>query len=261
MGCDIHIRLEVRKNGKWEPLVRMVPNRWHDPERYAKKVADGATIYDFEKPEVLDTLWDGRNYDLFAMFADVRNGRGFAGVDTGDGFLPIAFPRGIPDDAHPDTKEFLNSYDIDGHSHSWHTLAHFEAYNWDMTTKKRGTVSAVEYAAFKRDGKPTTWCGAINGPAIQHVSAEEMESLYQEYKEILDKTAEELKDASPAVLIRRDFNIPEDLKNVFTIIQWDETYRDSAGNFITESLPRMRQLAEEEGVGPDDIRMLFFFDN
>jgi len=43
--------------------------------------------------------WYGdRNYNAFAILADVRNGYGFAGCDTGDGFVPISTPKGFPDD-------------------------------------------------------------------------------------------------------------------------------------------------------------------
>lgn len=51
--------------------------------------------------------FDNRNYDLFAALADVRNGVGFAGVKTGKAIEPIAMPRGIPDDADPDTVSML----------------------------------------------------------------------------------------------------------------------------------------------------------
>lgn len=39
-----------------------------------------------------------RHYQLFGWIANVRNGYGFAGVDTGDAIKPVAEPRGLPDD-------------------------------------------------------------------------------------------------------------------------------------------------------------------
>ena len=42
---------------------------------------------------------------LFAILAGVRNGYGFAGCDTGDGFRPIAPPRGLPGDVSPEVAE------------------------------------------------------------------------------------------------------------------------------------------------------------
>ena len=76
MGTDIYPVVEVRDvNGAWTAI--MPPG------------------------EQRHTSWDfGRSYDCFAVLAGVRNGRGFAGVDTGDGFNPISKPRGLPNDRH-----------------------------------------------------------------------------------------------------------------------------------------------------------------
>lgn len=40
----------------------------------------------------------GRHYQLFAVLAGVRNGTGFAGIQTGEVVTPISEPRGLPDD-------------------------------------------------------------------------------------------------------------------------------------------------------------------
>lgn len=262
MGCDIHICLEVHKDGKWVPLVRMIPNKWYDAEHEKMALAEGRDYW--ETQETQDTVYEGRNYDLFAILADVRNGRGFAGCDTGNGFLPIAFPKGIPSDAHPDTVEFLNSFGCDGHSHSWHTLEAFEKYNWDMTAKHRGWVGVIEYAIFKQLGHPTSWSGGVSGQSIHHVPVDEMEPLYQKHKEFLDPIAKSFTESGGGVAFMLDERIsgmPEELKGLHTQVQWESSYRESAGSFLTHSLPRLRQLAQEEGVGPSDVRMLFFFDN
>lgn len=90
MGCDIHPHYEVRRGGKWER---------HDARgKYETgKYDDGSPHTDYDKWWA-DPLYIGRNYDLFAILANVRNGVGFAGVRTGGGFTPIAMPRGIPQD-------------------------------------------------------------------------------------------------------------------------------------------------------------------
>lgn len=260
MGCDIHTCLEVRKDGKWAPLARMLPNKWYDKEAAEKAQAAGEEYW--ETPEIVETIYDGRNYSLFAMLADVRNGRGFAGSDTGDGFLPIAFPKGIPDDAHPNTIEFLNSYGVDGHSHTWHTLAALEKYNWDMVTKRRGIANAIEYAIFLRRGRPLQWSSGVFGGSIRYVSNEEMAALCQLHKAILDPIADahESND-NEFFFFMKARELPEELQSVFTKIQWEEPYRDCASSFLDTSIPRLRGLAEEEGVGPEDIRICMFFDN
>ena len=38
-----------------------------------------------------------RDYNSFAVLGDVRNGLGFAGVKTGEGFNYITARRGLPD--------------------------------------------------------------------------------------------------------------------------------------------------------------------
>ena len=106
MGCDIHLYVEKRVGDKWEAVPG--PNPWHG-------------MWDDEPEERLnDWIWDGRHYDLFAIMANVRNGYGFAGCDTGDGFVPIAMPKGLPDDVSPAIKPAPTDGG-DGHSYSWLT--------------------------------------------------------------------------------------------------------------------------------------------
>ena len=79
MGCDIHFHIELL-NGE--------SNKW---EHYAA-------------PNVK------RNYDLFAVIADVRN---YANIK------PISEPKGIPDDISLITSIDCERIGRDGHSHSW----------------------------------------------------------------------------------------------------------------------------------------------
>lgn len=59
MGCDIHLMVEVKDRKT---------NQWTEYD-----VADGAIKF------------IGRNYNLFGILANVRNGFGFAQIDTGEG--------------------------------------------------------------------------------------------------------------------------------------------------------------------------------
>ena len=67
MGTDIHSIVQVRKENKW--------------------VTVGVAV-----------AGNPRSYNTFAMLADVRNGRGFAGIKTSDGFPVIHEQRGLPED-------------------------------------------------------------------------------------------------------------------------------------------------------------------
>lgn len=82
MGCDIHMHTEVKINGRWlhygHPII-------------------------------------SRNYKLFALLADVRNG---------DGEIePISLPKGMPEDASDITRLECKREGNDGHSHSYLTAS------------------------------------------------------------------------------------------------------------------------------------------
>ncbi len=133
MGCDIHPYAEVYENGKWERADVEVP--------------------------------DDRNYWTFGILANVRNGYGFAGVDTGDAVRPISEPRGLPDDRA--------TFDTDGkyeygdkayvwfgdHSFSWLTLAELKAYPIDQAITVRGVVSGAQRDLVRAGKCPDSWCG------------------------------------------------------------------------------------------------------
>ena len=96
MGTDIHINVDrLSENGHWIRTDLQVD--------------------------------EDRNYDLFAILADVRNGEGCAGVRTGDGFVPISEPRGW---GEVDVKE-----DDPYHSASWLLLSEILDYDYRRPSK------------------------------------------------------------------------------------------------------------------------------
>jgi len=104
MGCDIHLYVERRQeDGSW-----------------ALVSGDEGDFY------------NGRNYDVFAIFAGVRN-RG--------GWNPISEPRGVPPDASPGYLEIINGYcsHYFVHSHSYLTYSDLTGYDW---TQERNGVTA-----------------------------------------------------------------------------------------------------------------------
>lgn len=237
MGCDIHLWVERQGNtGAWEFVGPPMLAHVGDFETAEEMEAFPGEVYGGSYDEYMGRLhkeWNnpfdvGRNYDLFAILANVRNGYGFAGVDTGDGFNIIHAPKGVPEDATEPYRYQVNRWGADGHSHSWLTLAELEAFDWEQTTKHRGWVSAGEYIAFKAKGKPESWSGAISGRDIKHVSHEEME------RRIAEGTAAQC----------------------FTKLEWGESYKDSAARFHQETIPALRELGD-----PEKVRTVFFFDN
>lgn len=129
MGCDIHSAIEFRtKAGKWEVYGGV--SRGVDPDGYSwiRPLEEGP----------------GRNYDLFAVLADVRNGRGFAGHYTCDRITPIASPRGLPSDVSEDFKSISDHWVPDGHSHSWVSLEELSNYGWSTPkVVDGGTVGSI----------------------------------------------------------------------------------------------------------------------
>lgn len=211
--------------------------------------------------------WDGRNYDLFAILADVRNGRGFAGVKTGEGFEPIADPRGVPEDAHPETAEFMDSYGCDGHSHSWYTLAQLRAYDWDgQSTERCGVVSAEVYERLKATGEtPGSWSGGISGAGITTFS----EEGYEQWK--AEGRPNPGTESMNAALRREDRNAPDGVGVIerpvhpgavrpYVRMYWPVTYREAAGERWFRTLDELAALVPEGG-SDEDVRVVFFFDN
>jgi len=103
MGADIHLFAEKRlRNNEWATVQTFSPIN--------KKALglDATGPYDW-----LFFMVEGRNYALFAKLAGVR----------GNG--PQA--KGVPDDASPLYREYVDSWLSDGHSHSWCTATEFVA--------------------------------------------------------------------------------------------------------------------------------------
>lgn len=221
MGCDIHFYVEKRVRG--------------DVWRFV-----GGTEYE-------DRLYTCRNYDLFAILANVRNGRGFAGINTGDGFVPIDMPRGVPSDASTGYICEVNSWDGDGHSHSYFTVAELIAYDWTQETTHRGCVSAREFAHFHLSGKPNSWSGSVSGVGVEHVSNNEMLAFIQAGKDKF--TWHDYHAMSKSGLI-------ESSARKFTSIKWTEPYYESCSLFLSNTMPRLWSFGK-----PDDVRIVFFFDN
>jgi len=214
MGTDIHITVQQRQADGWKTL---------DPKLH------GVLSYG-EKDWCED-----RNYNLFAILANVRNGRGFAGVVTGGGFNVISEPRGYPEDLEP---SFIEDADW-GHSHTWLSLKEILDFAWDQTTTSCGVVTPGEFVRWQTEGRPQSWSGGISGQNIRTVPNEEMAEMI--------RTGE----ASP---------IPKGPMglggSVFTNVSWEIKYEDSAQKFLGLCRENLLPLGD-----PDDIRFLIFFDS
>lgn len=104
MGCDIHIVIERRWEGRWVGIRT-------DQGYYIDGLeAENPSIRTYVFPAV-----GQRNYDFFARLAGVR----------GEGPVPNGFPR----DASDLSRLLRAEWGSDGHSHSWLPLQDF-ALRW-----------------------------------------------------------------------------------------------------------------------------------
>lgn len=119
MGCDIHLIVQARRDGKWEDVELNL---------------DGTNEYN-------ESFWESQSYATFAVLAAVRNW-------PESGLTPISTPRGLPDDFEcqddrvPSRRRFnlgalvgdveRNGKDLGEHSHSWVTLAELKAVPEDQ---------------------------------------------------------------------------------------------------------------------------------
>lgn len=117
MGCDIHLFVEVRRKGKWQPAGRLVKNEWYDQK-------EKASCHNLKY--VREKFYDGRYYWLFGILAGVRS----------NAFEPIVEPRGVPDDASKEVRYQIDGWGSDGHTHSWLTLEDILEYMWSPRGKR-----------------------------------------------------------------------------------------------------------------------------
>ena len=223
MGCDIHMHIEVKQaDGPWKRhdwLAKYSDGTYEDGSR---RVKWGDAFN--------DVFYIGRNYDLFAVLANVRNGRGFAGCKTSEGFNIISEPRGLPDDVSDEVLAESTDMGCDGHSHSWLDIAEIKAFDFDQTTTHYGFVSEEDYKIFRSKGKPESWCGGVFGRDVVVLNNIELDR-------IIDG-----KDKR------------EDGKNYYTQVHWTEKYRDSFPWFLNMFIPACEKLS-------DEVRLVFWFDN
>ena len=249
MGTDIHMAAEVRKNGKWT-LVRdkVFKNSWYEPDPSKQR--------DYNRNEFTNIPYDERNYNLFAMLADVRNGYGFAGCVTGQRINPISAPKGYPEDLSDELKRDIDPdiyhsdeyrqcmgsedrpYLSDEHSASYLTLQELLDYDWDQGHKTIGYLTQSEYASSIYKGKhPESWCGGVGGGNVVKVSEQEMIDI-----------------------IEGRYRVNPDKEYYTQCVFPSRTYKEKAGSFYTDTIPALKKLIPEGGT-PSDVRIVFDFDS
>ncbi len=216
MGTDIHydFQKKVKKDDCeiWETIII-------DDENY-------------DSPHYIP-----RNYLLFSILADVRNGTGFAGVLTYKPVVPISEPRGLPDDLPRDEdgkdtsregwcfNEDEEDWRYGDHSYSYLSSEEIlDYFKEEVFTTRFGIITKEQYLDWDRKTQPDSWAGGV--------------------------WAQDVK-----VLENVDGNYPETLEGDITHVRvsWEVN--------ICESLEFFKKMIENlvEEHGP--IRMVFGFDS
>lgn len=224
MGCDIHFYVETRKSDEW-----ITADVWEDGDvPYSK------------------AFWDRRDYDLFAILANVRNS---------SGFVPVSEPRGVPDDACAEYRAVVGQWNGDGHSHSYFTLAELMAYDWTQVAEKTFSVDIGEYLKWRNYGRrqgrePGSWCYSTSSPTFPEAAVEAALEGLDEWElhhgNLDDEVARRL--GHP---VRRGI-----IGSPAVLTTWRVPYYRAAAPFLSETVPRLWRLGT-----PDAVRCCFFFDN
>lgn len=157
MGCDIHMYVEKRVNGRWVKLSGFLSSMYDKDSKYFSE----------ERFLKSDEIFSCRNYSLFSLLAGVRE------YEDNE---PIISPRGVPSDVSPEVEKEISEWGCNGHTHHWYTLNELLDFDWiSRKTNHAGFVSVNEYRRFKEDGEPYGWCKGISGPPI--ISNSEMDDL------------------------------------------------------------------------------------
>lgn len=241
MGCDIHLFCEKRVNGEWQ-VIEDVPCPWCDGTGttfdkecfscYGKK----RSYYPNDETGRNDPwAFCYRNYQLFSILADVRNYHK----------VPSLFAeRDVPEDVSERGRVLANSYDEDGHSHTHFTMVELTAGLAAMAPiPNGGLVDAKGFLQWKEDGRPKSWCGGVSGPRIQIVDHVRMEKEIVQHGLITARNLQEYGRGG--------------LHNFYTEVSWADAPADIARHLVA-TLERIRA---EQGIAPEDLRAIAFFDN
>lgn len=113
MGCDIHCYVEIKSNSDdnygWEVIEDEIFTPTKFDCEYYKKDKTNRPFY-----------W--RNYTMFAILADVRNG---------GNVRPISKPKGLPNDISRGVWTKYYDWILDAHSQSYLTLRELVEYNYN----------------------------------------------------------------------------------------------------------------------------------
>lgn len=238
MGCDIHLYVEKYDNDCWnivsntnpyisfyEDLAKNALEKGDiDREKYMKERIESLKS---KEPIVYEGwLYNGRNYSLFSILADVRNDYEI---------IPIDYPRGLPDNLSNELAVEKEIWEGDGHSYSYFTFKEILDYDWEnQYLEKEAYVTEEVYKQFKNNGDPYPCCGGVGGGNVEIVLNKEMNRI-----------------------INNKYPWEKD-KVFYTSIKWHEKYC----NIAEEFLKNINKYINENDIRDlNNYRIVFWFDN
>lgn len=239
MGTDIHSIAQVCRDGSWVTVA-------------------------------IGIYGDPRSYNTFAMLANVRNGRGFAGIKTSDGFPYIHEPRGLPSDLKDPS---LVEVDIYVRKDSL-----VAAWDWD------GKLVAVDSTETRRtrylndDGgrmwlgdHSHSWCSLSELIAfVETVAKTSTVKLcgYVDYAEYQKAKAEGRAfsgwcgDVSgPSIVKVHEKDLPswEGREPTHVFAEWEKPVLDAS--WLQEIVVALQTVQSRCGVSAEDVRFVYGFDS
>ena len=224
------------------------------------------------------------------MLANVRNGEGFAGCDTGDGYISLSDGRGLPVDLSPELRKIVDklsddeiwetddealNYWLGDHSFTW--LAYTELQDpayWAHTTRERGWVDPWNFELWRQNGKPGMWSGGVDGAHIEHVANQFLahiidsgdlqwagesppegswdERAYTTSFDREDEDEQTLKEGQVEAAIDKAY------VRYVTQVEWRVTYKDEAEHFLKQLDETLALLGNPD---PKNIRLVMGFDS
>lgn len=252
MGCDIHLYVERKVDGKW---VGVNPPKPPDPIPEGKNRWDYVgSDWSYQEDRELVSWEIGRNYTLFTILSGVRNDSVYN--------KPIKeCPYELPPDVSPEVKAMSEMWDCDGHSHSFYTLRELQEHDWNQPFYEIGVISLDEAIKVKENGGDgsflTSWCGWSSGQGIEVLPwTTDTHAKQNQFAEYFGRTVTKPKltaiNATPDEMREWSRGIERPLVQM----QWTYKQSDSAGWLLETLLPEAAKLGEL-----DDVRFVFWYDN
>lgn len=140
MGCDIHFFVERYSSDDYEgpksrdikikDIISLSEPAWIPVDNYLwnpSRFGEGSVGQDEFGRGYWNTdgsFYDNKNYYIFSILADVRNGS--------DRIEPISDPRGVPEDCCYPYRVILEQWGLDAHSKSYFTLEELLNIDWSI---------------------------------------------------------------------------------------------------------------------------------